>query len=160
MLQKNPYLGFSNLAAFLFKNSAGTNEKRKVNFELKQWTNCPLLFNPLFSHSKQGNTYDGTSQTVKWNRMRKQLYNATMLIITAWNAKPGTALFDIKNKIELQPNSEPDIWLIKSINTILKNTSMREIIDKLNEKNNIRKFNFDLLIERLNKEKIQQHFEP
>lgn len=126
--------------------------------------NLPPLFNPLKqTHITNSITNNKTSKGVNlaWNPMRKQLYNATMLLISKWNAKPNTPLFFIKSELELYPNYEPLLKYIKSINTILKNSgnTMMGIINELKENNNLKDFEFDLLINTLKKYNIEQYFE-
>lgn len=124
----------------------------------------PSLFNPLLDEIEINNNHINNSTiTNHWDAERKQLYNATMLIISAWNASPDTPLFDIKEILENPRYINLPPWLsnIKSINTILKNanTTMRSIINQLNENNTLRDFSFDLLIEHLQRENIEQFFE-
>ena len=124
----------------------------------------PKLFNPLVSTSLS--TTKSTSNTEyndneKWHPARKQLYIATMLLITEWGGKPNTPLFNIKSDLEVYTTLKPRLRDIKGINTILANqhTTLRNILNELSKKNDIKKYSFDLLVEELNKHNIKQYFE-
>lgn len=132
----------------------------------------PRLFNPLAKENSNDDHLDNVDyggendyliNTMEWNEARKQLYNAVMLIISAWDAKPGTPLFEIKEFLENDSyiQCEPPISKIKAVNTILNNSSktMREIINELNINNNLKKFSFDLLINELRENNCDQYFE-
>ncbi|MGN1457367.1 MAG: hypothetical protein ACI4XP_05360 [Acutalibacteraceae bacterium] len=127
----------------------------------------PILFNPLKSDCISSHNVDAfennkpDSNAQKWNPTRKQLYNATMLIISDWDAKPNTPLFFIKSELETHIDTEPALKLIKSINTILKNSrnTIRKIISKLEKNNDLKEFKFDLIVEKLQKLHIEQFFE-
>lgn len=125
----------------------------------------PPIFNPLktnvISEPKGNKTISTNNITSNWNPVRKQLYNATMLLICAWNAVPNTPLFNIKDELETYVTTEPYFSRIKSINTILskKGITMRDIIDDLSKNNNLRNYKFDLLIDKLKEKQIKQYFE-
>lgn len=132
----------------------------------------PKLFNPLVAENYNGehrnndefyNENVGTIYVKKWNEARKQLYNAVMIIISAWNAKPGTALFEIKEFLENNSyiQYKPPLGKIKAVNTIIGKSSktMREIIEELSMENDLREYSFDLLVEELRKNNVDQYFE-
>lgn len=122
----------------------------------------PAIFNPLKSGSNESiATCQGQGfSKVKWNKARKQLHDATMLLIITWNAKEGTALFDIKEKIEELPHVPPPLSFVRAINTILGkgHSTMEEIISDLKKENELKDFKFELLIEMLNENDIPQNF--
>ncbi len=106
----------------------------------------PAIFNPLQEHGKTsgGSLNERDSKKIRWNPVRKELYNATMLLIVAWNAKPDSVLYSIKDEIEKQIDREPCISQIKSINTILckGHTTMKKVLHRLEAKNEIKKYSF------------------
>lgn len=122
----------------------------------------PKIFNPLKSDTTKVLSYSSTSDdnSEKWNTARKQLYNAVMLLIIAWNANEGTALFDIKEKIEMFPQIPPPLFLVKAVNTILSrgNKKMIEVIERMKIGNDFRDFEFDLLVDILKSNGIKQYF--
>lgn len=83
----------------------------------------------------------------KWNLAAKQLYNAIMILIVAWDAKPNTPLFKMKEDSEKYYGCTPYISRIKPINNILKskNLTISNVIEKLSENNNLKKYEFNLL---------------
>lgn len=104
---------------------------------------------------------DKTSNNILWNKERKQLYNAVMLFFIYWKIKPNTAIYDIKNKLEQYISYPPYLNHIKSVNTIIKSSgkTLDEIIKELESRgNNIKEFKFDLIINRLLKERVKQYF--
>lgn len=113
----------------------------------------PLLFNPLVDAPLIGGPNVGGGGRVahpariKWNKARKQLYNATMLMIiyTGNIPNPFQPLFGIKKDIEKYPNVETQIRHVKSLVTVLKKfkTTIPKIIEKLEKHNHIRNFEFD-----------------
>ena len=113
----------------------------------------PDLFNPLKCTSVSGklnknNIREAEMIDKKWNPMRKQLYNATMLLIAIFDAKPDTPLFVIKEELETYVDREPFLARIKAINTIISKTNktMRDIIDELGKNNDLKSFSFDLFL--------------
>lgn len=129
----------------------------------------PPLFDPLKENYRKSYTSGDVGKSapieekVKWNPERKQLYNAAMLIIAAWNSGPNTpickvaeAIFD--KKFIVYPPRDGNV---KSVNTILThtNTTMDEIIASLIRKgNDLKDFSFDLVVNHLVRLGIQQHF--
>lgn len=117
------------------------------------------LFNPLHNSFEARSNVDekehqqGTTQNddIKWNPVAEQLYNAIMWLIIAWDAKPGTPLFEIKARIEKHNNYKPYPSNIKGVNTIIKSggkgKSLTRIIDNFRDRNEIRDemCRFDLL---------------
>ncbi len=127
----------------------------------------PKLFNPLIVSNKfdnkhiQSNQQKSNNKPQKWNETRLQLYNATMLLITIFDAKPNTPLFSIKAELETYVTYEPYFSRIKAINTIIhkSNKTLRDILDELGQVNNLKEYSFDLLVSRLKEKNIQQYFE-
>ena len=85
----------------------------------------------------------------KWNEMAKQLYNAIMILIVDWDAKPDTPLFDLKKEAEKYKYCAPKLWRIEKVNNIIgkdyKKRKLSEILDDLQKDNDIKEYNFDLL---------------
>ena len=115
------------------------------------------LFNPL--HGDGGNDGehrgDGTGgrrEQEKWNSTAKQLYNAIMWLIIAWDAKPGTPLFEFRSDIVKYKRFEPFGWKVKRVNSAIqsggKGKTLTEIIDGFRQNNDVRDdlCQFDLLI--------------
>ena len=122
------------------------------------------IFNLLKSDktvgAKTGNSTGGTSR--KWNPMAKQLYNAIMILIVAWNAEPGTRLFDLKKEAEKYRYCEPWLSRIEKVNNIIakdfKKRKLSEILDEFEKENDIKKYEFDLLDKELKKNGITSYF--
>lgn len=115
------------------------------------------LFNPL--HGDGGNDGehrgDGTGgrrAQETWNPTAKQLYNAIMWLIIAWDAKPGTPLFEFRSDIVKYKRFEPFGWKVKRVNSAIqsggKGKTLTEIIDGFRQNNDVRDdlCQFDLLI--------------
>lgn len=104
------------------------------------------LFNPLKGeHITSSSDSKGTNSRKKtdaWNATAKQLYNAIMWLIIAWDAKPDTPLFDFKDEIEKYKRYEPYDSKIKRVNTVIKNggkgKTLTEIIHDFSKDNNIK----------------------
>lgn len=104
------------------------------------------LFNPLKGgHITSSSDSKGTNihkKTDAWNATAKQLYNAIMWLIIAWDAKPDTPLFEFKDDIEKYKRYEPFDWKIKRVNTVIKNggkgKTLTEIINDFSKDNNIK----------------------
>ncbi len=63
-----------------------------------------LLFNPLHGDGSndgehRGNGAGGRRAQETWNPTTKQLYNAIMWLIIAWDAKHGTPLFECRSDL-------------------------------------------------------------
>lgn len=104
------------------------------------------LFNPLkvegitwLSNNKKS---DSHKKINNWDATAKQLYNAIMWLIIAWDAKPDTLLFELKDDIMKYRMYEPYDWKIKRVNTVIKNggkgKTLTEIINAFRKDNNIR----------------------
>lgn len=120
-------------------------------------TTAPPIFNPLVNENDNGGGDGGNDindhEENQWNPATKQLYNAVMLIIICWNAKPNTALFDIQANLMKYYNRELPLFRAKQVNNILNNkkhpTTIQDIINKLRENNNLREYHFNLVTELL-----------
>lgn len=121
------------------------------------------LFNPLHGHNENGcndrrrGTAVGSGKNQElWNPVAKQLYNAIMWLIIAWDAKPGTPLFEFRSDIIKYKGIEPFSWKVKRVNSAIKNggkgRTLTEIIDDFRTNNDIRNdlCQFDLLIRIIN----------
>ena len=119
------------------------------------------LFNPLCNEEKCTTNEKGETKSKKdtkniqtvWNPKAKQLYNAIMWVIVIIDAKPNTAIFDLKEKVYRYKDKEPFPKYIRAVNTIIKNSirdsTLTEKINKLKETNKIKDdvCKFDLLIQ-------------
>ncbi len=121
------------------------------------------LFNPLHGEDEVGGNGElicggvgGRRVQERWNPTAKQLYNAIMWLIIAWNANPETPLFEFKRDIEQYKAIEPFVWKVIRVNSAIKNggkgRTLTQIIDDFRKNNNIRNdlCQFDLLIEIIN----------
>lgn len=119
------------------------------------------LFNPLkgekitsSSNSKSSNAH---KKLDSWNATAKQLYNAIMWLIIAWDAKPDTPLFEFKDDIMKYRRYDPFDWKIKRVNTVIKNggkgKTLTEIINAFSKDNDIRDSicDFELLSDKIEK---------
>lgn len=107
------------------------------------------LFNPLHIERNLGG-HDGANprpggnehQGQNWNQTARQLYNAIMWLIIAWDAKPDTPLFEFKSDVIKYQNLEPFPSKVSRVNTVIKNggkgKTLTEIINSFRKDNNIR----------------------
>lgn len=121
----------------------------------------PPLFDPLHHEGIAHNGDVNTSNRPKWNPVRKQLYDIVLLIMTyQGNISKNSVLFEIKFKLE-----DPDYLAyypknqIKSVNTYLNKMgkTFQNILDELSENNHLRNFNYDLVLDYMLKNKLEQH---
>lgn len=116
------------------------------------------LFNPLHGEGgtgKKGSKTSGgnESKEVKWNPIAKQLYNAIMWVIVIIDAKPNTAIYEVKEKVWKFKSYEPFPSQVKAVNTIISKNivgkTLTEAIDELRHDNEIRDgmCDFDMLID-------------
>lgn len=158
---------------YLFKHTKNNTDKvgyiycgEEVAKHFSELTNRPLpaLFNILVGDAEERNINIDTTihkpRVSSWNKERKQLYNAVMILFLYLDVKPNTPLFDIKEKLENYPGQQPYLSFIKSVNTIIKKLekTIDEILDELKNDNNIREFDFSLLSRRLQDESIVEYF--
>lgn len=123
------------------------------------------LFNPLYEEddkkaaakSESTTNEDINKDIDNWNDTAKQLYNAIMWLIIAWDAKPDTPLYKFKDEIIEHKSSTPSNLEIKRVNTVITNggngQTMTEIVNKFrtNNKLNDNLCNFSLLSKRMAK---------
>lgn len=126
---------------------------------------APLIFNMLQEDNvgtggDNGNHNSGGTNNRQWHPAAKQLYNAIMILITAWNMKPGR-IYEYKAQAEEYFYCAPFSNRVEKINKILQRnrTSMRKILDGLAEDNHLRDFRFDLLEAILHEAGIISYFE-
>lgn len=118
------------------------------------------LFNPLHrmrgagEHGGGNQGSHGSRRTeAVWNPVAKQLYNAIMWLIIAWDAKPGTPLFEFRNDIVKYKGYKPFDWKVKRVNSAIQNggngRTLTEIIDGFKFDNDLRNemCQFDLLVD-------------
>ena len=119
------------------------------------------LFNPLHGETgagKNGNTTSGSNgpKASEWNPVARQLYNAIMWVIVIIDAKPNTAIYEVKEKVWKYKSYEPFPSQVKAVNTIIgKNMvgkTLTEAIDELRCDNDIRDgmCEFDKLLDIIN----------
>ena len=96
-----------------------------------------------------------------WNESAKQLYDAIMILITAWNMKPGP-IYNYLKEAKLYRYCVPYSYRVERINEILhrNNTSMRAVLNTLAQRNpNLREYRFNLLEDILHEADIVSYFE-
>ncbi|MGC9934871.1 hypothetical protein [Priestia aryabhattai] len=154
------------------KNISGTfvcgDHAAKHFLKLSNHEGIPL-FNPLFS---EGTNYvGGTNNTDEprdkreWHPVAQELSNAINLLIICWNVGDNLngALRRVKEKIEANPENEPYVSNIKSINTVIggkkKNRKLSDIVGKLRKNYpTLREYNFDLINSILDEHSIPSNF--
>ena len=136
-------------------------EPTAKDFSLLLHTDLPRIFNPLIDEGYEGGGNHGGGGKIRWNRTRKQLYNAVMLFIMWLGNKPHRVLFSIKTELERDTQSAPPLSKIKAVNTLYTqyHTTARSIINDLEKENRLKDFRFDLLLKELERCHIEQHFE-
>ena len=93
------------------------------------------LFNPLHGEGgtgKKGSKTSGgnESKEVKWNPIAKQLYNAIMWVIVIIDAKPNTAIYEVKEKVWKFKSYEPFPSQVKAVNTINRKEYSRKNVNR------------------------------
>ncbi|MGG0550413.1 hypothetical protein ABE049_10170 [Priestia megaterium] len=127
------------------------------------------LFDPLSSegttHVCGTNSKDEPRDRRKWNPVAQELSNAINLLIICWNVGDNLngALREVKQKIEANPENEPYVSNIKSINTVIggkgKDRKLSDIVGKLRKDYpSLREYNFDLINGILNEQNIPSNF--
>jgi hypothetical protein len=128
----------------------------------------PPLFNPLIADHEGGGGGAGGGNggnnpaPEQWDPVMLQLSNAIMILLAYWPYREDSILSKIQEEIRTIPDREPRRGLIKSVNTMLRNTNttLRTILNDI-ERNNgrIRNFQFNLLIQVIEDMGLEQHFE-
>ena len=84
------------------------------------------IFNPLHidrNVGRHGGINLGLGRNVNqgqnWNQTARQLYNAIMWLIIAWNASPNTPLFEFRDDVIQYHNHEPFDYKVKRVNTAI-----------------------------------------
>ncbi|HIX82616.1 MAG TPA: hypothetical protein H9980_11710 [Candidatus Erysipelatoclostridium merdavium] len=121
----------------------------------------PPLFDPLHHDTDNHGGKSSSPAHKRWNKTRKQLYDIVLLLMVYLeNIEINSPLFNIKSELE-NPNyiDHYPKYQIKGVNTIIGNTgkTFQEILDKLNKNNNLRVFNYDLVIKYMEKLNINQN---
>ncbi len=125
----------------------------------------PSIFDPLktFGTENQGNS--GRGEGVKpeqWNETARQLYNAIQWLIICWDIIPRAWMLDIRDNVVKLKKEEPSLRQIKSINTMIsrdfKKRTLTEMINGLRESNDIKRYDFNLLTSKLEKEGSKSYF--
>ena len=121
------------------------------------------IFNLLKSDGTTCGSVGGTGiSKPKWDEMAKQLYNAIMILIIDWNAKPDTPLFGLKKEAEKYKYCAPKLWRIEKVNNVIakdyRKRKLSEILDDLKKDNDIKEYKFDLLDTELKANGILSNF--
>lgn len=149
------------------KNSDGTKEIIQCGMGaardlLKILDHAGLpLFNPLkvvgIKQSSKNEISNNHKAINKCNATTKQLYNAIMWLIIAWDAKSDTPLFEFRDDVLKYKQCNPFDWKIKRVNTTIKNggkgKTLTQIVNGFRRDNNIKDSicDFSLLSERMDK---------
>lgn len=107
------------------------------------------IFNPLHMDRNVGRPVgvnpgigENAHQAQNWNQAARQLYNSIMWLIIAWDAIPGTPLFEFKDDVIQYHDREPFDWKVKRVNTMIERgghgRTLTEIINDFRNRNNIR----------------------
>lgn len=120
---------------------------------------APPIFNMLHEEQAPG-PGGGGHPALTWDPAAKQLYNAIMILITAWDLQPGPIFTQLKYARKYY-YCKPYVDRVRKINDILcrHKTSMRDIINKIAQNNQIKEYKFNLLEEILHSENIVSYFE-
>lgn len=121
------------------------------------------IFNLLKTDGTTSGSVGGTGiSKTKWDEMAKQLYNAIMILIVDWNAKPDTPLFGLKKEAEKYKYCAPKLWRIEKVNNVIakdyRKRKLSEILDDLKKDNDIKEYKFDLLDTELKANGILSNF--
>ncbi|MBQ3513629.1 MAG: hypothetical protein IJA32_07510 [Lachnospiraceae bacterium] len=126
---------------------------------------APAIFNMLHEEHNGGHGGGEGGGRVEnhevWNESAKQLYDAIMILITAWNMKPGP-IYNYLKEAKLYRYCVPYSYRVERINEILhrNNTSMRAVLNTLAQRNpNLREYRFNLLEDILHEADIVSYFE-
>lgn len=124
---------------------------------------APPVFNMLheIDHGGNGGAGGGNQhQGDNWDAAAEQLYNAIMILITAWNLRPGP-IYNYLEEARQYKYCTPFASRIDRINQIIHrhNTSLREIINQIAQNNNVRNYEFNLLEDILHENGIISYFE-
>lgn len=121
------------------------------------------IFNPIKENSvnKTKITSKGNNSRPErvddWDETAKQLYNAIMWLIIAWDAQPDTPLFEFRDEVVKYKKLNPFDSKIKRVNTVIANggkgKTLTEIVDGFRTSNKIKDdiCDFSLLNERMTK---------
>lgn len=126
------------------------------------------LFNPIksCSNSNESNgakTNGNNQNNKKWNEVAYQLSNAINLLISYRNKPIDRVLAKIHLKINKYYYKEPFDSEVKSVNTIigklLRHKTLQNAVTELSEENDIKKYDFSLLNQVLNKYELKSNFD-
>ena len=124
---------------------------------------APPIFNML--HEVDGGGEGGAGggnqhQVEEWDAAAKQLYNAIMILIIAWNLRPGP-IYNYLEEARRYRHCAPFANRVDKINQIIHRhgTSLRDILNQLAQNNNIRNYEFNLLEDILHNDGIVSYFE-
>ncbi len=111
----------------------------------------PKEFNPFQEENIGGGGGNGGNGSGRWHRSRRQLYDAIMLFITKYGTKldPDSAIFKIKERVELNVLTKVEEKDVRAVNTILSGfkITVLEILRQFERERAIRNFNFDTLVQ-------------
>ena len=122
------------------------------------------IFNPLRSEAHTGNGRGGnTSNSIKWNPVAKELYDAIRWLICCWDTVPYGKLLELKQNLEKYYYNEPFLKKIIYVNNVISKDNdgrtLRQMIDEVRQAgNNIRDYEFELINNKLNEEDIKSYF--
>ena len=104
---------------------------------------APPIFNMLHEVGGEGGAGGAGGgnqhQDEEWDAAAKQLYNAIMILITAWNLRPGP-IYNYLEEARRYRRCVPYSYRVDRINQIVHRhgTSLRDVLNQLAQNNNIR----------------------
>ena len=125
---------------------------------------APPIFNMLHEGGGEGGAGGAGGgnqhQDEEWDAAAKQLYNAIMILITAWNLRPGP-IYNYLEEARRYKRCVPYSYRVDRINQIVHRhgTSLRDVLNQLAQNNNIRNYEFNLLEDILHNDGIVSYFE-
>lgn len=125
---------------------------------------APPIFNMLHEVGGEGGAGGAGGgnqhQDEEWDAAAKQLYNAIMILITAWNLRPGP-IYNYLEEARRYRRCVPYSYRVDRINQIVHRhgTSLRDVLNQLAQNNNIRNYEFNLLEDILHNDGIVSYFE-
>lgn len=121
----------------------------------------PRIDNPFREEGLGGGENGGGVHDMRWEPMKRQLYNATMLFIMSLKGRRNDIAFKKIVVFRQESNIRPKLSEIKTINTLYRqyNRTAREVINNLAEEGRTKEYRFDLLTTALMERGIEQYFE-
>lgn len=143
-----------------------TNKKAPALFNMLTHANESLLNVGENNESHQHHSFKDNAPSLEkdvpllWNDAAKQLYNAIMVLIVAWNLKPGK-IYDYLVEAQKYHYCKPFFSRVERINQILyrNKTTISKVLASLAKDNpNLREYQFDELTKILSENNVKSFF--